>query len=565
MYGINRRDIFKILGAGAKFDRKRFNSDVQIFKPSTIETSKNLESKISIPENNIEIATELDFFSVNENSIEEPKLKKPKLMEGTNDFSEVAENNADEICTPLITKDNVKKFRTENKIRVFGTDIPNPITSFDEMFKVYQLRQFLKKSISTLNFKTPSSIQMQAIPVILNGRDVMAVAPTGSGKTLAFSIPILHDLKSPAKGGFRAVIISPTRELAQQIYREIKILCDTKPFKICVLTTVSNTGNPNAVNQFKNFDILITTPLRLVTALQNESIKLNLVRHLVLDEADKLLELGFIEQVDEILASCTSPTLQKHLFSATIPSGVEALANTFMKDPIRVVIGVSNSATEIINQKLLFVGQEEGKLIAIRQLLQEGGMKPPVLIFCQSIDRAKQLFHELIYDNINVDVIHSERTKTQRDAIVQNFRVGKIWILISTELIARGIDFKGVNLVINYDFPQSVQSYIHRIGRTGRAGRPGEALTYFTKDDAPYLKSSTICLSIVNVMRQSGCEVPEWMLKLPKPSKMLKSQLRRNPLERKQIKTISSYDEKKNKKKRDIVEASKRKSEKQIY
>ncbi|KAJ3225053.1 RNA-dependent ATPase rok1 [Clydaea vesicula] len=532
MYGINRRDIFKILGAGAKFDRKRFNSDVQIFKPSTIETSKNLESKISIPENNIEIAAELDFFSVNENSIEEPKLKKPKLMEGTNDFSEVAENNADEICTPLITKDNVKKFRTENKIRVFGTDIPNPITSFDEMFKVYQLRQFLKKSISTLNFKTPSSIQMQAIPVILNGRDVMAVAPTGSGKTLAFSIPILHDLKSPAKGGFRAVIISPTRELAQQIYREIKILCDTKPFKICVLTTVSNTGNPNAVNQ---------------------------VRHLVLDEADKLLELGFIEQVDEILASCTSPTLQKHLFSATIPSGVEALANTFMKDPIRVVIGVSNSATEIINQKLLFVGQEEGKLIAIRQLLQEGGMKPPVLIFCQSIDRAKQLFHELIYDNINVDVIHSERTKTQRDAIVQNFRVGKIWILISTELIARGIDFKGVNLVINYDFPQSVQSYIHRIGRTGRAGRPGEALTYFTKDDAPYLKS------IVNVMRQSGCEVPEWMLKLPKPSKMLKSQLRRNPLERKQIKTISSYDEKKNKKKRDIVEASKRKSEKQIY
>jgi ATP-dependent RNA helicase DDX52/ROK1 len=134
------------------------------------------------------------------------------------------------------------------------------------------------------------------------------------------------------------------------------------------------------------------------------------------------------------------------------------------------------------------VGQEEGKLVAIRQLIQSGGLKPPCLIFVQSIDRAKQLFHELVYDNINVDVIHAERTKHQRDMIIQNFRLGKIWILISTELMSRGIDFKGVHLVINYDFPTSVQSYIHRIGRTGRAGRPGEAITYFTKDDAPYLK-----------------------------------------------------------------------------
>lgn len=167
----------------------------------------------------------------------------------------------------------------------------------------------------------------------------MACAPTGSGKTLAFSIPILQDLKSPAKGGFRAVIISPTRELAQQIDREVRRLCANKPFKICVLTSVSNTGDTQSIEQFKNYDILITTPLRLVTALQTGVIKLDLVRHLVLDEADKLLDQGFLEQVDEILASCTSPKLQKSLFSATIPSGVEALAKTFMSDPVRMIIG----------------------------------------------------------------------------------------------------------------------------------------------------------------------------------------------------------------------------------
>lgn len=133
-----------------------------------------------------------------------------------------------------------------------------------------------------------------------------------------------------------------------------------------------------------------------------------------------------------------------------------------------------------------------------------------MLIFVQSIDRAKELFHELVFDGINVEVIHSDRTKAQRDNIINQFRVGKIWVLIATDLMARGLDFKGVNLVINYDFPQSVASYIHRIGRTGRAGRAGEAVTYYTQEDFPYLKK------VVNVMKESGCDVPDWMLKSAK-------------------------------------------------
>lgn len=137
----------------------------------------------------------------------------------------------------------------------------------------------------------------------------------------------------------------------------------------------------------------------------------------------------------------------------------------------------------------MYVGQEQGKLLAIRQMVQEGSLKPPTLIFVESITRAKELFHELVYDGINVDVIHAERTQAQRDLIISNFRTAKTWVLIATDLMARGLDFKGIQVVVNYDFPQTPASYIHRIGRTGRAGRPGTAVTFFTKSDGVYLKS----------------------------------------------------------------------------
>lgn len=181
-------------------------------------------------------------------------------------------------------------------------------------------------------------------------------------------------------------------------------------------------------------------------------------------------------------------------------------------------------------------------MIALRQLVQKG-IKPPVLIFVQSIERAKELFHELIFDGINVEVIHSDRTKAQRDNIIDQFRVGKIWVLIATELMARGLDFKGVNLVINYDFPQTIASYIHRIGRTGRAGRQGEAITYYTQDDIPYMKG------VVNVMKESGCDIPEWMLKLKTANHNQKRQLRKG-IDRDQIDSTSKYDKYKDKKKK---------------
>lgn len=214
----------------------------------------------------------------------------------------------------------------------------------------------------------------------------------------------------------------------------------------------------------------------------------------ILDEADKLLELdsqeshssssplkeeeegegkkrersSFLKQMDEILAQCpTQQAVQRALFSATIGSFVRELASAFLLNPIEISIGTENSGASTIDQRLVFVGREDGKLLAIRQLIQEG-IKPPVLIFVQSIDRARDLFKELVFDGINVDFMHSGRSATQREEVIRRFRLGEIWVLICTDLMARGIDFKGVQMVINYDLPLTPVSYIHRIGRTGR-------------------------------------------------------------------------------------------------
>ncbi|KAG9295363.1 hypothetical protein G9A89_013392 [Geosiphon pyriformis] len=599
-------NLFNILSRGAKFDKKRFANDIALFevkyvifrqaidasfgsffKNKVIPTHKQqketdgdnnrLEKDPEILENGESDYDDDDDDDDDEEdedsngdkdddddqnqdlNLDEKEKGKIESDPETSEEERIESSNSKYSTVNLFkNQEEVHTFRKRYRIRVYGTDIPNPFRTFEDLATQFELLPYLQKNLENAGYKQPTPIQMQSVPVSLHGRDLMAMAPTGSGKTLAYLLPILHDLKGPEKIGYRALIISPTRELAQQIYREIKKLSIGKKFKICMLTKATASTQAQAPHLRQKFDILISTPLRLVHEIQQEHIKLKNVRHLILDEADKLLELGFLDQTDEILNACSNPRILKSLYSATLPSGVEALANTIMKDPIRIVVGVKNAATETIKQELVFVGQEEGKLIAIRQLIQ-GGLKPPVLIFVQSIERAKELFHELIYDGINVDVIHSERTRAQRDAVVVNFMQGKIWVLIATELMARGMDFKGVNLVVNYDFPQSVQSYIHRIGRTGRAGRQGQAVTYFTKDDAPFLKS------IVNVMKESGCDVPEWMLQLKNPSKNAKQQLRRKPIERKTINTRSIYDLKKIRHKKEIIEASKKRKAQGTY
>ncbi|KAI8620321.1 P-loop containing nucleoside triphosphate hydrolase protein [Chytriomyces sp. MP71] len=595
-------DVFSLLaGGGTRFDKARFKADMNLFKAGSGEASVSKSKGVMDGENtarkqSVDLAPELDFFQTSapadrkKNQALKGKDGKKKASKQTQDYVEadsdddggdasdgeeeelgdvdedegdgqsgkgatgdhdsVVEENED---APIETEQEAEAFRKTHRIRVQGTDVPFPFTTYASLCNRYHFPGFLRKNLNSQKYTTPTPIQMQSIPVMLHEREIIACAPTGSGKTLAFLVPILFSLGAPKGDGFRAVIVSPTRELALQIHRHIKNLTRGRNFKTCVLTKATNAQNPITSAQLAKFDILVTTPLRLVHALDHDSIKLDKVRHLILDEADKLLELGFLAQMDSVFAACTSPHLQRSLFSATMPSGIESLARTFMRDPLRIIIGTINSATSTIKQSLKYVGDESGKLIEIRQMVQAGSLKPPALIFVQSIERAKELFSELVYDGINVDVIHSDRTKAQRDSVIQSFRSGKTWVLIATDLMSRGIDFKGVSMVINYDFPQSVQSYIHRIGRTGRAGREGTAVTFFTKADAEYLKI------VVNVMKESGCDVPEWMLNLKNPNAKERKKLRKRAIERETINTMSKYDAKKIAKKRDIVEAQKSK------
>merc|ERR1719356_1524031 len=392
---------------------------------------------------------------------------------------------------------------------------------------------------------------MQCFPAIMSGSHVLASAPTGSGKTIAFLGPLLAVLAKPGKEFARALVIDPSRELAKQTLDEFTKLTEGRKWTGRLLDKLSGEKARN----IKRLDVAICTPLRLAQMLREDRISLDTTRHVVLDEADKLLDLGFAPQIDEILSYCPKDhrgLLQTLMFSATLSPSVRELAESILTNPMHVSIGDANAAAAEVEQKLLFITNEDGKLYSLRQQIQEKKVKPPVLIFVQSKERAKELFGELVYDGLFVDAIHADRTRAQRDATVKAFREGKIWMLICTDLMARGVDFKGVETVINYDFPQTAATYIHRIGRTGRAGRAGTALTFFTIQDFEALRS------IVGVMRSSGCEVPDWMLRLKARTKKQRRMAEQRPPERKRISTISGWDLKRQHKKQQMIDASKK-------
>jgi ATP-dependent RNA helicase DDX52/ROK1 len=269
----------------------------------------------------------------------------------------------------------------------------------------------------------------------------------------------------------------------------------------CLLTKATQN------NEMDKVDILVATPLRLKSLVEKGKVRLSSVAFLVLDEADKLFEMGFVEQVDAAVAACDNPEVVRALFSATLPETVEQLARSVMTQPMRLTVGERNAASGTIAQRLVFCGQERGKLLALRQLINEG-VKPPIIVFVQSKDRAKQLVKELSGDGLRLGIVHAAMSDAKRQAQVDRFRAGDTWVLVATDLMARGMDFVGVSTVVNYDFPGSPHSYVHRIGRSGRAGRPGAAVTLFTEEDA----DRGDLRAIANVMKTSGCEVPDWML-----------------------------------------------------
>ncbi|XP_019401163.1 PREDICTED: probable ATP-dependent RNA helicase DDX52 [Crocodylus porosus] len=583
--------LFRRLGAGARFDVKRFSRDARRF------------GVVKGPGPGSVPPASLDFFGLHETgppsapgtdgaaaqmpAVELPGLerkrtresehsggKKKKKTSETISASELPENDGILWMSSLEAKlkntremgekkpaaekleqlrqEKINHFRNKHKINVQGTDLPEPIATFEQLQKEYKVHPKIMQNIESAGFQVPTPIQMQAIPVMLHGRELLASAPTGSGKTLAFSIPILTHLKQPMNKGFRALIISPTRELASQTHRELVKLSEGTGFRIHMIHKAAEAAKKFGPKSSQKFDVLVTTPNRLIYLLKQDppAIDLTRVEWLVVDESDKLFEdgkSGFRDQLASIFLACTSHVIKRAMFSATFAHDVEQWCKLNLDNVILVSVGARNSAAETVEQELLFVGSETGKLLAMRELVKKG-FTPPVLVFVQSIERAKELFHELIYEGINVDVIHADKTQQQRDNIVHSFRAGKIWVLICTALLARGIDFKGVNMVINYDFPTSAVEYIHRIGRTGRAGHTGKALTFFTEDDKPLLRS------VASVIQRAGCPVPDYIKHFRKLQSKQKKKFIKKPLEREHIRTMPQYFLEKAKSKKKIIQ-----------
>lgn len=520
---MDAHDIFRKLTVGCSFKRK-IPVSKQVKKEPEVFFVDRTGDTVQVKE----AVEDVEDITAKDNIDDLQPVRKKKKKEMTEEKKK------------LIQEEHINHIRKLQRISVKGKSVVKPIESFIELRSDYNVSEKLMTNIEKAGYATPTPIQMQAIPAMIQGRQVFACAPTGSGKTASFLVPVLHCLRGPQKLGFRAVILCPTRELAQQTYNETQRLSEGLGLRTHIITKVTQAADKFGPKSSQKFDILISTPNKLVYLLKMEPPVLNLsnVQWLVVDESDKLFETGvrgFRDQLATVYTACNNPGLKRAMFSATHTDEVAKWCRRELKRRVQINVGLRNTSSADVHQELVFVGDEGGKLVAMRDLVSRG-IDPPVLVFVQSKERAQELYNELIYDGINVDVIHSDRTQTQRDNVVRSFRCGKIWILITTELLGRGIDFRAVRLVVNYDFPTSSISYIHRIGRAGRGGREGRAVTFFTKQDAPLLRS------IAQVMKDSGCEVPEYMLKLKRTHKTVKKKMERTELPRHQVNTTPVYE-----------------------
>uniref|UniRef100_UPI00358F345C probable ATP-dependent RNA helicase DDX52 n=1 Tax=Myxine glutinosa TaxID=7769 RepID=UPI00358F345C len=656
---MERNALFRALGRGAKFDVRRFEEDARRFK--VFKSTCSSDPTWDDPwwrEN--DAAEKVANRIVGKRALE-GKSGEPAVGNTDDDEEEVEEEEEEEMGIVMMTdrgrgfmerrlkkkkkiltaevkaakaeatrKQTVAMTRRALHVRVKGCDVPDPVLTFETLGETFNLSEQLLKNVASLGFKRPSPVQAQSLPAMLKGLEVLVAAPTGTGKTLAFCLPIVHHLAKDKKKykRLRAVLLSPTRELASQTRIMIENIAEGLRLSVYLLHSAQCPPEKGRC------DILVSTPQLLVNLLQRKppAVNLSRVQWLVLDEADKLFEgddnvvgntakgdneeeesgklrrdgegdqvdtngkraaaggvgqkeegrksfaenatnlvaenkdepsgdglprdedemqsarsnskhnecgkerrnerqrASFAEQLSMVMAACTESGVQpqKALFSATLTAKVDNWVKENLTNPIRIMVGTKNTPSLRVHQELLFVGGEDGKRVAMRQLLTQN-MTPPILIFVQSVERAKQLAHELEFDGLRVGQLHGQQTHTQRRDSLLSFRSGNIWLLICTDLAARGLDLPATRLVINYDLPTTSAAYVHRVGRTGRAGNSGKAVTFFTEDDRPLLRS------LAETMHRAGAPVPDYLLALEKLSrretkKVIKRPPRREPI-----------------------------------
>ena len=346
----------------------------------------------------------------------------------------------------------------------------------------------LSEALKRNGFSEPTPIQNQAIPLALEGHDVLGLAQTGTGKTLAFGLPLIDGLLAqpakPAPKTVKALVLAPTRELVNQIADSLRQLTDGT--KLRVGTVVGGQSINRQINFLsRGTDILVATPGRLIDLMDRKAVDLSTVRQLVLDEADQMLDMGFIHALRRIAPQLGTPR-QTMLFSATMPKQMEELSSAYLTNPRRVQVSPPGKAADKITQSVHFV-DKAGKPSKLREVLGRDD-ESLTLVFARTKHGAERLMKGLVADGYNAASIHGNKSQGQRDRAIKAFRDGDINVLVATDVAARGIDIPGVAYVVNYDLPEVPDNYVHRIGRTARAGREGEAIAFCAPDEADLLR-----------------------------------------------------------------------------
>ncbi|KAJ3299049.1 hypothetical protein HDU79_000008 [Rhizoclosmatium sp. JEL0117] len=407
-------------------------------------------------------------------------------------------------------------------ILVEGDDVPPPIKSFKDM----RLHEEILAHLQQKGIKSPTPIQIQGLPTVLSGRDMVGIAFTGSGKTLVFTLPLVlfaleQELRLPLISGEGPIgmIVCPSRELARQTYDVAKAMSEALASKrrypeLRILLCMGGISMQDQMSTLRaGPHIVIATPGRLQDMLNKGKFNLDLCRYLCLDEADRMIDMGFEDDVRNIM-SYFKHQRQTLLFSATMPKKIQNFAKSALVCPVVVNVGRAGSASLDVIQEIEYVKQE-AKIVYLLECLQK--TPPPTIIFAENKNDVDDIYEYLLLKGIDTAAIHGGKTQEEREFAIKAFKTGKADVLIATDVASKGLDFAQIQHVINYDMPKEIEDYVHRIGRTGRSGKTGVATTFINRNS-----SNQILLDLKHLLREAKQKIPPFLLSLEDPTEAFK-------------------------------------------
>ena len=506
------------------------------------EKINKIENTINLEENtNNEIQNEINTQNKNKNEyIIELKAKIKNLEK---EIESYAKKSLDELrITEKIKAKNINELKSKltslkNELQsLLNIKYPSieeyePLVSFDEIQSSLKLRNNFSEIMQNIyKYESPTPIQGISIPLIHQKKNVIAVSETGSGKTLSYIIPCFHNSflkklqnKKKDKKNLenKILIILPTKELSKQIYNESllfnKCYCENNLKIKYINTSVILSINTNYENFLNNTDVYIGTPnniLKLINLCNNDL--LNSVSYIIFDESDKYFELGFIDIIEQMLQIVSKKNnISKIFFSATISENLIEIINNNYADSVKIRIGSKNLPARNIVQEFIYCSNEEGKITELKNIFHKK-LDFPILVFIDGVNKIKYVYKKIKYECPNIECMFSKINKKEREEQINKFRIGDIFVLLCSDLLSRGIDFKNVKTIINFDCPYKITNYIHRIGRTGRAGKEGTAITFLEEKDKDYLFYISKLINDMKNEKYENIICPDWLSNLCK-------------------------------------------------